>query len=353
MQQVIDYYDDDKNPRRNFFLKNGKRAGQYIEFYRNNLIHKLKYYDDVGIPISNHFEYHESGHIRSIIHYSFCGKKTQQSVFFENQTLCKQFFFNERGKLHGKYITFYQNKSLRSIFFFNNGLLCNQAKLFHPNGKLKKVTKYDDKGNRNGVMKKFYETGRLQFSRYYRKDKLDGVSFEYHQNGNSKSTMYHMKGKLYGIYFCYDENGKIRSKTDYFNNLRHGFHVEYSCDIILESTKYKHGQKNGKSFLYDKFGNLEYNLNFKDNKLDGYQYCLVKEKLCEVYTIDNNLVLYHRVLNEDKTFECSVCYESYELWKTECNHVICISCVDKFYRNQQETLQKKCFYCRKMFKMLD
>lgn len=352
MQQIIDYYDHEmKSPKRIYNLRNDKKHGKYIEFYRNSTIHKLKYFRD-GIPVSQSYEYYDEGELRTLINYSDGKKYGFQFVFFRSGVLSKQFYFNKEGKLHGKYITFFENKQVRSIYHFKDGLPFLKSKHYFANGNLKKLTNYNERGTRTGVCKKYYENQTLKSSKFYRDGKLNGITFDYYENGNLQESFYHINGLLYGVHFMYDCDGNICKKTDYLDDKKNGYETVSKKGIIIQSRRFLHGNLEGKSFFYDDFGNLELNLTFVKGKLDGYQYYLKEKQSNEFYTISNYVILSHRLSNhEAKNTECSICYEKDCLWQTECSHTICISCVDSYYRKYRKN--KTCFYCRKPFQCLD
>ena len=119
--------------------------------------------------------------------------------------------------------------------------------------------------------------------------------------------------------------------------------------LLKRAVLYEEGKKNGKAFLYDEKGNLNYIFEYLNDKFHGIQTCLKPDdndnrELQERYMIQNRIILDKR----DSFKECSICYEKGSSWRTTCGHVICLECCYKCY-HRSEMPRLQCFYCRSTF----
>ncbi len=79
---------------------------------------------------------------------------------------------------------------------------------FYPSGALKTEANYNKNGKLEGIAKRYFENGKLQFERNYKNGKREGIAREYFSNGSLKTEMKFKNGKVISKK-DYDESGKL------------------------------------------------------------------------------------------------------------------------------------------------
>tara|TARA_B100000787_G_scaffold162471_1_gene143215 strand:- start:32 stop:1021 length:990 start_codon:yes stop_codon:yes gene_type:complete len=151
----------------------------------------------------------------------------------------------------------------------------------------------------NGLQKKYFENGQLNYKINYKNDKRDGLYVEYFENGNlafkvnykndKKEGSYerynstsqleflafkanYKNGELDGLLETYYENGSVEARTNYKNGKRDGLSALYYENGKLDNqASYKNGKLDGLFARYYENGQLHFNKNYKNGKKDGLE----------------------------------------------------------------------------------
>lgn len=376
MQRIIDYYDTDmKHIKRSYTLRNGMKDGMFTEYFINGQISSIKEYKGNTLT-GKMIHYYENGRLKTSVDYNLKGEQHgKQVIYYPNGNIFKIIQYSN-GLPHGKWFSYYDDTNenrlkVRSIEHFAYGKSINKSMTYYDNGNVKSMTNFSSDGRRNGVCKRFFDNQQLKCSKYYVDDKLNGETVEYYRNGNRKRVLYHLEGKLNGTVYKFSFDNFLQFKCHYIDNKRDGYSLEYYTNntnnrhhlkmepMLKRAVLYEEGKKNGKAFLYDDKGNLNYIFEYLNDKFHGIQTCLKadddndddKREIKERYMIHNKIILHKRDLFK----ECSICYESGGTWKTTCGHLICLDCCHKYYdstnnnNSHGEMSSLKCFYCRSTF----
>jgi antitoxin component YwqK of YwqJK toxin-antitoxin module len=150
--------------------------------------------------------------------------------------------------------------------------------VFYCDGKKIAKQKLDDNGNiiqtiskiPNGVVRGYYESGKLEYECNYRDNKLEGIVKVYYESGKLMKEWNYKDNKLNGITKWYFENGKLMRQFNYKDGKREGISKKFYENGGIWSIKtYKNGKfVNRKE--YDKEGKLQSEWNYlieeKENK---------------------------------------------------------------------------------------
>lgn len=158
---------------------------------------------------------------------------------------------------------------------------------YHSNGNIKAEGTYSDKGQKEGIWKHYFESGKLQkienfmrgsqvgeYKEYYEsgvlkqegkyspyQTKKEGVWKSYFKNGNLKRQAQYHSNKLCGIYLNYYKNGNVslKGEYDYFRNTKKGDWIEYYEDGAIKKTEFYNskGVLESQSKEYYENGNLK------------------------------------------------------------------------------------------------
>ena len=99
-------------------------------------------------------------------------------------------------------------------------------------------------GIKNGIHKKWYENGQLEFELNLKNGKKDGLYKWWYENGQLEYELNLKNGELDGLGKSWYKNGQLSVEGNY-----------------------KNGKRDGLSRGWDKNGQLEYEGNWKDGKL--------------------------------------------------------------------------------------
>lgn len=169
-----------------------------------------------------------------------------------------------------------------------------EKKEYLDNGKIKNITKsqngseierinhiYFDTGeldskitykNNQIVLKEiFHKSGRLLVSEPYLNDLLNGDVKTYQTNGKLFLITTFLNGKKEGVSILYDIYGKAIKELKYSNDnlLEEIWYQYYDSGELKQSNTYINGKVNGIEKAYFKNGNLQWEVNIVDNKVDG------------------------------------------------------------------------------------
>lgn len=148
--------------------------------------------------------------------------------------------------------------------------------VFYSDGKEIAKQKLDDNGDiiqtigkiPNGVVKGYYESGKLEYECNYRDNKLAGIVKVYYESGRLMKEWNYKDNKLNGITNWYFENGKLLRQFNYEDGKREGMTKKFYENGGIWSIKtYKNGKFINRK-EYDKEGKLTSEQNFSTEE-DG------------------------------------------------------------------------------------
>lgn len=203
-------------PQINQTDSNGLRQGLWQKQQLNGRLLYKGYFKD-GNPIGKWERYHPGGQVKALIQY----KENTDSAFAE--------LFDVYGKKVAEGIFVDQKKEGTWVYFSSD---------------LKMAEEQYKKGLKNGVSRKFYESGELM-------EKVDWVN-----------------GKREGDFIIYFKTGEIYFQCQMKEDQRHGMCFIQSKNGNPEmEAGYKNNLRDGEWKFYDENGNLQYQLNYNDGKL--------------------------------------------------------------------------------------
>lgn len=135
------------------------------------------------------------------------------------------------------------------------------VKEYYESGKLKEETHYKN-GKREGISTWYYETGVIKGERNYKEDQLDGIIRWYYDTGSLGTEFNYKNGKLEGLTKLYWENGNVKADHYYANGKREGLNKQYYNSGELRFIYlFKNGKRISKE-TYDRSGNLQSKINY-------------------------------------------------------------------------------------------
>lgn len=170
------------------------------------------------------------------------------------------------GKPEGRFVYYYPNGKVKIISDFSQKGKISRTRMFHEvNGKLMAVGKYLDEkrdstwrfysedsvlvseepytqGKKNGVVKSYFPNGKVAEEKPYKMDVLDGVWKQYFDDGAMKAQGKYVNGLMEGKVFFYYPDGKTSVAGNYARSLKEGTWTYYKADGKIDRTEvYKSG----------------------------------------------------------------------------------------------------------------
>ncbi|EGU35588.1 toxin-antitoxin system YwqK family antitoxin [Vibrio scophthalmi] len=179
-------------------------------------------------------------------------------------------------------------------------------KYYHKNGHLSQMLHRNEKGDVEGTVSYFDESGRLNKQVNYVANKPNGQVIKFGPHGIISESYTIIDNKVHGIAQAWHENGQIQSQTNFVNGLKFGESKTYYESGYLESTiNYTDDKPQGCKLEYhDKVDAIKTNTKFDDEgrKISSQQ-----------FTIDGELVYDYlatytgqKVVSDEKKFKNSI-----------------------------------------------
>ena len=206
------------------YFENGQ-VKEKGEFYRGARIHEwYTYNEDGSLEEKKYYKKPESTELFVIYHAEGSPKaigkldngiKEGQWKFYSSEGYLIRIKNFENGLIQGVAKGFWgKEKTLQSISNYKDNELHGESKHFYKDGKTSNITLYN-RGKKEGILKEYFNDGKLRATSFYKKGKLHGESIRYHPSGIVKLKRNFLNGVLDGAYKNYNEEGKLISSGNY------------------------------------------------------------------------------------------------------------------------------------------
>ncbi len=90
----------------------------------------------------------------------------------------------------------------------------------------------------DGIVRWYYEDGKLKAESTYKEGYLDGISTFYFENGNKRAREFYADGRLHGLCIYYFETGEVKAEEYYKSGVLKK-QIKYSKEgkVISSNTK--------------------------------------------------------------------------------------------------------------------
>jgi antitoxin component YwqK of YwqJK toxin-antitoxin module len=184
----------------------------------------------------------------------------------QREGTCKYYFDN--GKLQSE-IIFRAGESVVKEYHVSGTLYVEES---YKNGRLVSQKFFDEKGKpvQNGIVRLYYENGRLREVKTIQGGRLNGVSRQFYPDGTLKGEYAYTDGVLNGISRDYYRDGVLSAVRNFKNGRKEGISRNYyeNGNLFLESS-YKNGLLDGASIEYDKSGTFKESWLYREGRLEG------------------------------------------------------------------------------------
>jgi antitoxin component YwqK of YwqJK toxin-antitoxin module len=206
-------YDDDKIEIKGQYDQNGKKTGEWKEYYKNGQLKETCSYIN-GKQNGIFKRYYEDGTLWMQMDKFVNGKREGQWKSYHQNGKPWTFIQLADDKETGEWINHYKNGNVASEGKKINGKETGEWKKYYENGKLSQTGKFVN-GNAAGVWKLFYDNGQLKATGEMENGKPTGEWKEYHENGKLAGAGKYSNGKPTGEWKNYNPDGSLKETKSY------------------------------------------------------------------------------------------------------------------------------------------
>ena len=279
----------------------------------------------------------DNGNRGAIKNFKFGKLDGKLEEYYENgQIKLKSFYIN--GIIDGEYTEYYSNGQLKLKHFKTNGQSIGDQTGYYSNGDLKYLKSYNEDhlityskkqnifnkteeelnfidGKKNGIINKFYDTGKIQKEELYKNNNLHGAIKHYYRNGKIDSIENYINGKKEGYQEFFFENGNRESKSFYKNNVITSIDEWDENGNKKYESRYKSGIKESKRFNNDRYLDQVETIFYKDDNKFKHTVISNSSGIKEICYFDNSLKQYCKYTSKFFEFNYSISYKEGEQQK--------------------------------------
>lgn len=165
---------------------------------------------------------------------------------------------------------------------------------------------FSQEGLKDGYNKLYYGNKQLSSEGMIVNGKPDGRWISYHINGKIKSEGNRKNFELDSVWKFYDEQGNLTEEINYLNGKRSGYHIKYqlinqndiSVTVPLFKELYLNNLRQGLSTYYDKKGQIQRIVRYKDGKKQGLTREYINGTVQIVYKYHNDFMIDREFINQ-------------------------------------------------------
>jgi len=220
----------------------GKRTGLWREYFASGKLSVESSYDAAGElhgayrdydTQGRHFAdiYYEHGRMTRLVNFDAAGKTIADMTLKKGRQAVKTYDaegrvrgtgFIENGALAGEWRRLFPDGSLREVAHYDNkGTLVGGHELYYATGQLRQRRTYAPDGTATGYFEQFYLDGQPQQVGFYRQGQPQGEWKSYYADGRPSQVREYHQGDLNGALHSYAAGGKLADERIYeFGKLR-------------------------------------------------------------------------------------------------------------------------------------
>ncbi len=222
----------------------GRKQGQWMEFYEDGTVKREVFYKDNQID-GVYKEFQPNGNLSLIMDYEE-GRIVEED---EDEILAEQIEIRREFDDEGNVIfqgSFKENVPVGIHRFYNSEGEVINAFLYNDLGVKIAEGIVDEQGNRIGEWKDLYPDGKVKATGIYRNNQKSGTWNHYYPNGQVEQIGGYLRGLPDGEWIWYYSDGSILREESYFNGREDGKMIEYNelGEVITEG-EFINGEKEG------------------------------------------------------------------------------------------------------------
>jgi antitoxin component YwqK of YwqJK toxin-antitoxin module len=206
---------DPKNGVRNWYYEN--EDGNYK--HKNNKLAAIEVFKN-GKRDGEWKEYYENGNLKWLKHFNNDKEDGEWREFYESGKLKKKINFKD-GKVHGECISYYESGEIETSSFYKDGFRFHIYS-YYTNGTISRFENYNKDHLEDGEWRVNYENGDAKEISNFKNGKRNGQWKEYYPNGKLRSIKIFFDGKAEGEWKIFWENGTVSRVGNYENDQLNG-----------------------------------------------------------------------------------------------------------------------------------
>ncbi len=207
---------------------------------------KTDYYPDGRVKVIAGFRNGKPEGIRR--EYDRNGKVVAASVF-KNGILTGEGIIDDRMEKDGPWKEYYDDGSLRAEGVYTSGKRTGNWKFYYADGSLQQEGAYNKYGNYDGEWKWYFPSGKLLRSEFFINGREEGMMQEFDENGNTVVEGLYVDGLEEGKWTYI--TGDTRQTGEYRSGMRYGTWKTFSADgDLLFKGDYIDDNPNGRHVHY-------------------------------------------------------------------------------------------------------
>ncbi|MFD1468192.1 hypothetical protein ACFQ48_08150 [Hymenobacter caeli] len=206
-------------------FEHGKRAGTWHEYFPGGKPSVEKSYDEAGELHGLYRDYDEQGHLYADTEYAH--GRTARLRYYDRagKTALDQPVKKGRVPVHA----IDADGRPLATGTFNDGQFAGEWKWFYPDGQVREISHYDDKGVKAGVSEVFFRDGQVQQRLHYGADgSLDGYFERFLADGQLAQAGYYQAGERQGPWKDYYPTGQLSEEYELHKGLQNGLARSYA-----------------------------------------------------------------------------------------------------------------------------
>jgi uncharacterized protein len=222
----------------------GKKHGLWMYFYESGNVQKTEEWRNGEL---NGFvkEFEENGNLRSVAKY-FNGEQIFDAEELKQYDIKYDYYESGRIKIMGSYRNnqpdgvrreYNEQGKIIKGYIFRSGIMTAEGVI-------------DEKGNKQGPFKEYFENGNVMAEGKYTDSKKIGYWKFYYQDGTlEQEGNFNSKGKQIGEWVWYYDNGNSMRKENFEEGLSEGSYYEFDINgKTIVQGEYFDGEETGKWF---------------------------------------------------------------------------------------------------------
>jgi len=227
------FYENDILKEEGFYV-NGKKNGYFKEYDNKGALLKISKYinDEIqhDVPELSSYEirtdYYTNGTIKVVGSYKngipegirreyASDGKISNAYIFEKGKISGEGIVDEKGNKQGFWKEFYDTGVLKAEGYYKNNIKTGDWKFYSENQKIKQTGKFNNNGLQIGEWKWFYENGNIQKTENFKSGILEGLNEEFDENGNIICKGHYEEGNEDGFWFFVTNNYRQEGTFSY------------------------------------------------------------------------------------------------------------------------------------------
>ena len=203
----------------------GKHMGTWKTYFRNGKLSVEKSFDEAGELHGTYHDYDETGHLYCDTEYVH--GRTAHLRYFNHQGQPVLDKDTRKGRVPVELPDANGRKNATGTYL--DGQLVGEWRWYHPDGGVREISHFDNKGNKTGAAEFYYQGGQLQRRLGYDADgQEDGYFEQFTLDGQLSATGYYLAGQRHGVWKNYYSDGSLSEEMEYFKGQPNGTARSYA-----------------------------------------------------------------------------------------------------------------------------